>query len=430
MQFLKQSTSAAVKLGPFVDQTDGFTAETGLAISQADIRLSKNGADFAQTSNASGATHDEAGYYDATLSSTDTNTLGRLIVAVHESGARPVRQEYMVLPANVYDSLIADSDYLDTNTVQISGSTPPTSTFREYYVDVNVSGGDSDGRDKENSFASITSALAAVDSDLGAVLVIAAGTYAENVTISKSGVTLVGVTGTSIAPASGNAITVSADSVTLLRLETTAAGTGLVVGAVDGFRARNCTFDSVNTSAALDTPDLLYCKVGDTYNQDLAGHTADRVWDEVINSGHAVANSASVILQAIESGGSEFAAGSIVVADVGVAAKHNLSFHRREVVLQPILLVNSDEEAMDLTNATAVRAQVRTADDEDELVLDLGAVIASPATSGIINLEFDVAETLASEYYKWDLFVDFDNDTSRKFAYGRFEIKESMTREA
>ncbi len=41
--WLKQSTATDVELGPFVDDTDGKTAETGLTISQADCQLIKNG---------------------------------------------------------------------------------------------------------------------------------------------------------------------------------------------------------------------------------------------------------------------------------------------------------------------------------------------------------------------------------------------------
>jgi hypothetical protein len=121
MQLLKQSTSATVKAGPFVDDADGKTAETGLTIAQADIRLSKNGGAFAQTNNASGATHDENGYYGIPLDATDTGTLGRLTLTVSESGALPVRHEYMVLPANVYDSLVGGSDTLEADAVAISG---------------------------------------------------------------------------------------------------------------------------------------------------------------------------------------------------------------------------------------------------------------------------------------------------------------------
>ena len=121
-QLLKQSTAATIKIGPFVDSTDGVTAETGLTISQADIRLSKNGGAFAQTNNATGATHDENGYYGVPLDTTDTNTLGRLRVAVNESGALPVWQDFMVVNANVYDSLIGGSDNLQVDAVQIEGS--------------------------------------------------------------------------------------------------------------------------------------------------------------------------------------------------------------------------------------------------------------------------------------------------------------------
>ena len=121
MQYLKQSTAATVKLGPFLDESTGKDTEEALTISQADIRLSKNGGAFAQTNNATGATHDENGWYGVPLDTTDTGTVGRLIVAVHESGALPVWREFMVVPANTYDSLVSGSDYLQADAVQIEG---------------------------------------------------------------------------------------------------------------------------------------------------------------------------------------------------------------------------------------------------------------------------------------------------------------------
>ncbi len=119
MSILKQSTAVTIKLGPFVDDTDGKTAETGLTISQADIRLSKNGGDIAQSHNSAGATHDELGYYNVPLDATDTNTLGRLRVAVSETGALPVWQDFIVVTANVYDSLFS-TDKLDCAVVEIA----------------------------------------------------------------------------------------------------------------------------------------------------------------------------------------------------------------------------------------------------------------------------------------------------------------------
>jgi len=121
MLYLKQNTAATVILGPFLDESD-LTPETGLTISQADVRLSKNGGSFAQKNDANACTHMENGYYSCQLDATDTNTLGRLVVAVSESGALPVWKEFMVVPANVYDSLVGGSDKLQTDAVEISGS--------------------------------------------------------------------------------------------------------------------------------------------------------------------------------------------------------------------------------------------------------------------------------------------------------------------
>jgi hypothetical protein len=108
-QWIKQSTASTIKLGPFLDDTDGKTPKTGLTISQADIRLSKNGGAFAQSNNTAGATHNENGYYDVPLNTTDANTLGMLRVAVSKSSALPVWQDFMVVPANVWDSMFGAS---------------------------------------------------------------------------------------------------------------------------------------------------------------------------------------------------------------------------------------------------------------------------------------------------------------------------------
>lgn len=122
--WLKQATTATIKLGPFLNEADGKTAETALTIAQADLRLSKNGGALAQSNNAAGATHDALGYYDVPLDATDTGTLGRLRVAVHKSGALPVWQDFLVVPANVYDSIVLGADKLDVSLVEWLGTAP------------------------------------------------------------------------------------------------------------------------------------------------------------------------------------------------------------------------------------------------------------------------------------------------------------------
>lgn len=125
-QWLKQSTATTVKMGPFVDSGDGTTAETGLTIQKADVRLSKNGGNYAaanadQGTSDAGAAHDELGDYDISLDATDTNTLGRLRVIIKESGALAVWADFMVVPANVWDSLFG-ADKLQVDVTQVEGS--------------------------------------------------------------------------------------------------------------------------------------------------------------------------------------------------------------------------------------------------------------------------------------------------------------------
>jgi hypothetical protein len=131
--YLKQSTAATIMLGPFVDEDDGKTAETGLTIAQADVRLSKNAGNMAQKNESTSCTHDEIGIYSCPLDATDTNTLGLLDVMVHESGALPVHHTYQVVTANWYDTMCS-TDQLDVNVTNIEGS-DPTDQIRDAIVD-------------------------------------------------------------------------------------------------------------------------------------------------------------------------------------------------------------------------------------------------------------------------------------------------------
>lgn len=111
MIYLRQSTaSQEVLLGPFVDSTDGNTAETGLTIANTDIKLWLSGATTLANKNSGGATHISAGNYYAVLDATDTATVGSGAIVVQVSGALAVRHSFTVLPAVVYDALIAGSD--------------------------------------------------------------------------------------------------------------------------------------------------------------------------------------------------------------------------------------------------------------------------------------------------------------------------------
>ncbi len=123
--WLKQSTATTLLLGPFVDKTDGFTPETGLTVNQAAVLLWKEGGTtLAQKNDATAATHRSNGLYTCPVDTTDTNTLGLLSVHVQDAGALPVRQDYFVVPATVYDAVKGGTgNGLRSEVITISGST-------------------------------------------------------------------------------------------------------------------------------------------------------------------------------------------------------------------------------------------------------------------------------------------------------------------
>lgn len=117
--FIKQSTTTTISLGPFVDDTDGKTAETGLSLT---VYLVKNGAAAAARNSATAISHDRDGYYRVELNGTDTATPGLLRALASPAGALPVWRDLVVLPANVYDSLIGGSDRLQVHADELTAN--------------------------------------------------------------------------------------------------------------------------------------------------------------------------------------------------------------------------------------------------------------------------------------------------------------------
>jgi len=119
---IKQATSTSVMIGPFLDDTDGVTPETGLTISNTDVRISINGGNMA-AKNAGGCTHDEIGWYTCTFDATDTANEGMMQIMVNESGALPVYHTLQIVNAVTYESLYSDAgdDYIQSDARQIEG---------------------------------------------------------------------------------------------------------------------------------------------------------------------------------------------------------------------------------------------------------------------------------------------------------------------
>jgi len=97
------------------------------------VKLSKNGGAFAAKNDSNAASHDANGWYAVNLDATDTNTAGILTVYIHVSGALPVWREYVVVPANVYDSLFS-TDKLQVDITQVAGNS--VSGVNDFKADV------------------------------------------------------------------------------------------------------------------------------------------------------------------------------------------------------------------------------------------------------------------------------------------------------
>jgi hypothetical protein len=125
--YLKQSTQVSVPVGPLFDSTDFISEKTDVAYNAAgiDVDVIKSGTTKADVTLANSAgdgywRHVSNGNYAVTLSTTDTNTLGSLRVTFKATGVLDWWQDFEVVPAAVYDSIIAGSDKLPVDVQEIS----------------------------------------------------------------------------------------------------------------------------------------------------------------------------------------------------------------------------------------------------------------------------------------------------------------------
>lgn len=131
MLYLKADTITEVTIGPAVAVGDGFTPVTSLVGSTADeFEIIKHGATSTTTiAGTLAAITGADGYYALDLSATDTDTEGRLVLLINDDSLiLPIKHEFMVVNANVFDSMFAaaGTDQLQTDVTEIVGGTVPT----------------------------------------------------------------------------------------------------------------------------------------------------------------------------------------------------------------------------------------------------------------------------------------------------------------
>jgi hypothetical protein len=155
--YLKTNTAVTITVGPFLDKTDGVTAEVALTVANSKItavaETDNNSAPTLVLDNVAGndatntlahITNDDAGYYSLLLTAANTNRVGRFKIAIMDAANHcPVFHEFIILPAQVYDSLILGTDLLDANTSQLGGT---TQTGRDVGASVLLSSGTGTGQ--------------------------------------------------------------------------------------------------------------------------------------------------------------------------------------------------------------------------------------------------------------------------------------------
>jgi hypothetical protein len=134
MRFLKKNTDSYVTIGPFIDKTDGLTLKDDLTVTN--IKL-----DFGIETQAGAATHSDeqacsataandwglaglghGGLYCLKIPAASINHVGSAFLsAYYATSYLPVFHEFMVVPANVWDSLMG-TDLFDVSVTQWAGT--------------------------------------------------------------------------------------------------------------------------------------------------------------------------------------------------------------------------------------------------------------------------------------------------------------------
>jgi len=121
MRYLKTNTAVIVQVGPFLDKTDGVTLETGLTITNERITAVAETDDGAAPTlildNVTGATsgtsndlnyitNGDNGMMQLELSAANLNRVGRFRVTITDAANHcPVIEDFVILPADVYESM-------------------------------------------------------------------------------------------------------------------------------------------------------------------------------------------------------------------------------------------------------------------------------------------------------------------------------------
>ncbi len=146
MQFLKQSTTASILVGPVLDSTGASYTSAVIA----DFNITKNGTSAAMAATAT-ATHDHNGMYVIALTTGNTDTLGRVDISLNKATYAMSVFRYEVLTASTFDAIVTNAATAAGGLCDIQRMAGTVLTGRDIGTSVLLSSGTGTGQIKISS---------------------------------------------------------------------------------------------------------------------------------------------------------------------------------------------------------------------------------------------------------------------------------------
>jgi len=124
----KQSTALTLIAGPILDSAG---AEYTSAVI-GDLSISKNGGTLTALAAAATLTHISNGQYTLVLTTGNTDTLGTIQNTCNKSTYQMRTLERQIVPANVYDAVVAGSDVLQVDVTQLLGDDTSATDLKDF----------------------------------------------------------------------------------------------------------------------------------------------------------------------------------------------------------------------------------------------------------------------------------------------------------
>ena len=124
--WLRQNTATQVWLGPLVQASDGYSyMATTITLAAGAVKYVHTAAAAGVVGSVGGVSLPVAGWAAVPLAASDVATAGPLSIWVgNATNNLPAWREFLVVPAQVYDSMVLGTDQLQVDVVQVTGVTP------------------------------------------------------------------------------------------------------------------------------------------------------------------------------------------------------------------------------------------------------------------------------------------------------------------